>query len=78
MARRCSPLFGRFVCPKRKWFYHVNVLVTQHYVDALTGADGLEQEEYIAQHWADTAAFAWEDLADDVLEDLAGWTSQTS
>ena len=78
VARRCLPEFGIFVCPKRKWLYHVNVFASEHYVDALSGADGLEETLYLDRHWADRAAFRWEDLADDHLEKLAGWISQNS
>lgn len=73
-ARRCLPVFGVYVCPRRKWLYHVNVRVSHHYVDALSSANGLEEDDYLDRHWPDRAAFSWEDLADDALEDLAGWT----
>lgn len=67
-----------FVCPTRRWFHHVNVFAIQHYVDALSGPDGLEEEAYLERHWPDRAAVAWEDLSDEVLEELAGWTLQSS
>lgn len=70
VPRRCLPNYGRFVCPKRRWFYHVNVFVEQHYVDALSGPDGLEEEAYLQQHWAERDAIFWEDLSTDELERL--------
>lgn len=77
-ARWCQPVFGIYVCPKRRWFHHVSVLVDDYYVDALAGPDGLETEVYMETHWADREAFFWADLADDKLEGLAGWTSLTT
>ena len=74
-ARRCLPLFGRYVSPKHKWFYHVNVLVASHYVDALCGPDGLDEDEYMLTHWPDRSAVDWHDLSDEEVEGLAGWTS---
>lgn len=78
VARVCKPAFGIFVCPKRKWFHHVNVFVAKHYVDALSGPDGQEENDYLDCHWRDRAAFIWQDLTDDALEELAGWTLQNS
>lgn len=70
VARRCLPNYGRFVCPKRRWFYHVNVFVTRHYVDGLSGPDGLAEQTYLQQHWPDRDAIRWEDLSTDELERL--------
>lgn len=70
VPRRCLPNYGRFVCPKRRWFYHVNVFVMRHYVDALSGPDGLLEQPYLQQHWADRDAIRWDDLSTDELERL--------
>lgn len=78
VARRCLPLFGMFVCPRRRWFHHVNVFVAEHYVDALSGPDGLEREDYLERHWPDREALSWEDFSDVEVEELAGWTLQSS
>lgn len=78
VAQRCDPQFGIYVCPKRKWFYHVNVRVVSHCVDALTGPCGAEEEEYLRAHWPDQDAVEWRDLTDDELEGLCGWTLTSS
>lgn len=71
IARRCTPRFGIFVDPKRRWFYHATVRAAQHYVDALTGRFGTEEAEYLHTYWADSAALHWDDLTESQLEDLA-------
>ena len=71
VGHRCLPNFGRFVCAKRKWYFHVNVYVANHYVDALSGPDGLEKLEYLASHWPDSEAIHWDILSDTDLERLA-------
>lgn len=48
----------------------MNVFVEQHYVDALSGPDGLEEEAYLQQYWAERDAIRWEDLSTDELERL--------
>ena len=70
-GRRCVPCFGLYVCPTRRWYFHVNVHVSGHYVDALTGAPGTNEEAYLQTHWPDSDAIAWEDLTDDRLQELA-------
>jgi hypothetical protein len=67
---RCSPRYGRFVDPQRRWFHHVTVRVADHYVDALTGADGLSAAEYFVHHWPDEEALRWEALTSVQVEAL--------
>jgi hypothetical protein len=49
-SRACiiRPTQGRFVATKlpagHRWRHHVSVSVTAHFVDALTGPDGTEQD----------------------------------
>ncbi|HEY5957099.1 MAG TPA: hypothetical protein VIV60_11120 [Polyangiaceae bacterium] len=71
IGRRCTPRFGRFVDPKRRWFYHATVRAALHYVDSLTGPFGTEEAEYLQTYWADDAAFHWDDLTESQLKDLA-------
>lgn len=70
VARRCDPNYGRFVSPQRKWYHHVSVRVEGHHVDALTGAPGLECDDYFSTYWSDTSAFSWKDLTTQELEEL--------
>jgi hypothetical protein len=47
---------ARYVLPKvpldgSPWRFHVTVRAREHYVDALTGADGTSIDAYFAQHW---------------------------
>jgi hypothetical protein len=34
-----------------RWRHHVVVGVDEHYVDAMTGADGTEVSIYFGEHW---------------------------
>ena len=45
--------------------------VANHYVDALSGPNGLEKVEYLAAHWPDPEAIHWDILSDVDLERLA-------
>ncbi len=66
-ARRCDPMYGIYVAPKRKWFFHVTVRTVGHCVDALAGPDGLPEDEYLASCWQHPDALVWRDLADSEL-----------
>ena len=65
-ARRLVPVPGRgfFVNPRvslggARWFHHVAVNAERHYVDALTGVDGTEEERYLEEHWKYPEALMW-------------------
>jgi len=64
-ARILRPTEGRFVATKmaagRKWRHHVSVNVTAHFVDALTGPDGTEQDLYLNTYFQFPDAIEWED-----------------
>lgn len=62
VARRCDPLCGIYVSPKRKWFFHVTVRTVGHCVDALAGPDGLPEAEYLASCWQHPEALVWRDV----------------
>lgn len=72
-VRTLRPTEGRFIATKmtagRKWRHHVSVNVTAHFVDALTGPDGTEQEIYLNMYFQFPDAVEWEDtdLTDDSL-----------
>jgi hypothetical protein len=70
VVHQLSPRYGRFVDPRRRWFYHVTVRAADHQVDALTGPDGLPTNEYAALYWPDAEAIRWEVLAEVRLEAL--------
>lgn len=67
VARRCDPMHGIYVSPRRKWFFHVTVRTVEHYVDALSGPDGLPEVEYLLSRWEHPDGLAWRDLADEEL-----------
>lgn len=50
---RCAA--ARYILPKHPrvsvWYSHTLVRTRAHHVDALTGADGCEQERYLDLHW---------------------------
>lgn len=72
-AQILRPTEGRYVATRitagQKWRHHVSVTVEQHFVDALTGADGTEASRYLEQHFQHPDAVAWDDtdLKDDGL-----------
>ena len=70
-ARKCEPVYGRYVHETYLWYYHVAVSAAKHHVDALTGPDGLDTATYLSRHWADTDAFSWSTLSSTQLQELS-------
>lgn len=68
VARRCDPMYGIYVAPERKWFFHVTVRTLGHYVDALAGPDGAPETEYLTSCWQFPDALVWRDLADSEVD----------
>jgi hypothetical protein len=62
-ARRLLPKEGWFVVPRistgARWYEHYSVHVHEHFVDALTGVDGTEQEVYLQSHWKYAEGLEW-------------------
>lgn len=64
---------ARYVLPKvalagSPWRFHVTVQATQHYVDALTGADGTPIDSYFDEHWKYSEPEAYEIAPVDLTE----------
>jgi hypothetical protein len=71
---------ARFVIPKGPqpptWYSHTFGVAHQHAVDALTGADGCVEENYLGEHWQHLEYLQVDDvdveLVDPGIQDVQG------